>query len=431
MPDSPTLPADIREPRAPLGVTLRRFAALARPYRARLAVSIGLLLVATSVGLVVPLGLKGLLDSVFTTVDGSLLNRLALGLFGLFAIQAVLGAVGGYLLDWTGERVVADLRTRLYAHINRLGLRFFAETRTGEITQPPHQRRLQGPDGRHGRPAAGADAEPDARRLGGADGDAELAARARRRRSSCRRSRSRRGRSASACGSSRATSRTTSPRRRPSPRSPSARSASCRRSRARRSRRPATAARSRRCSSPPGKRAVVTSIFWNVVAFLFFGGARRHLLARRARGARGPPDRGRPRRVHRLRAQHRADGRRRVAAVHVVQLGRGRVRAPLRAARHRRPRSRMRPVPPRCRRPSRGAVSVENVTFAYGTPSLDGTPGRGRPARRLVRRRARRDRRARRPERRGQDDAARPPPALLRPRRARRRPHRRPRPARR
>ncbi len=139
MPDSPAprpidADRDASTPRAPLGVTLRRFAALARPYRARLAVSIGLLMVATSVGLVVPLGLKGLLDSVFTTVDGSLLNRLALGLFGLFAMQAVLGAVGGYLLDWTGERVVADLRTRLYAHINRLGLRFFAETRTGEIT---------------------------------------------------------------------------------------------------------------------------------------------------------------------------------------------------------------------------------------------------------------------------------------------------------
>ena len=120
--------------RAPLGVTLRRFAALARPYRARLALSIGLLMVATGVSLVVPLGLKGLLDSVFTDADGTLLNRLALGLLGLFALQAVLGAAGGYLLDWTGERVVADLRTRLYAHLHRLGLRFFAETRTGEIT---------------------------------------------------------------------------------------------------------------------------------------------------------------------------------------------------------------------------------------------------------------------------------------------------------
>ncbi|HEX8385346.1 MAG TPA: ABC transporter transmembrane domain-containing protein [Rubricoccaceae bacterium] len=120
--------------RPTLGVTLRRLLALARPYRARLAVSIGLLLVWTAVGLVVPLGLKGLLDAVFTQADGPLLDRLALGLLALFAVQAVVGAAGGYLLDWTGERVVADLRQRLYAHLHRLGLRFFAETRTGEIT---------------------------------------------------------------------------------------------------------------------------------------------------------------------------------------------------------------------------------------------------------------------------------------------------------
>ena len=129
-PAAPTLAT----PRVPLGVTLRRLVTLARPYRVRLGIAIALLMVATAVSLVVPLGLKGLLDSVFTRTDGALLNRLALGLLGLFALQAVLGVGGGYLLDWTGERVVADLRRRLYAHLHRLGLRFFAETRTGEIT---------------------------------------------------------------------------------------------------------------------------------------------------------------------------------------------------------------------------------------------------------------------------------------------------------
>jgi len=92
-----------------------------------------LLLGWTAAGLVVPLGLKALLDAVFESGNGGLLNRLALGLLGLFAVQAVLGFSGGYLLEWTGERVVADLRRRVYAHIHRLGLRFFADTRTGEI----------------------------------------------------------------------------------------------------------------------------------------------------------------------------------------------------------------------------------------------------------------------------------------------------------
>ena len=131
MPDPlPAAPA----PKLPLGPVLRRIFAFARPHRLRLALAIGLLVVATGVGLVVPLGLKALLDAVFQQGDGGLLNRLALGMLGLFALQALVGAVGGYQLAWVGERVVADLRQRVYAHLHRLGLRYFADTRTGEIT---------------------------------------------------------------------------------------------------------------------------------------------------------------------------------------------------------------------------------------------------------------------------------------------------------
>ncbi len=126
--------SDTVSPSPPLGRTLRRLIGLARPYRVRLAVSIALLLTSTALGLVVPLGLKALLDAVFEAGNASLLNQLSLLLLGLFAMQAVVGFAGGYLLEWTGERVVADLRRRVYAHIHRLGLRFFADTRTGEIS---------------------------------------------------------------------------------------------------------------------------------------------------------------------------------------------------------------------------------------------------------------------------------------------------------
>ncbi|GAB5537478.1 MAG: ABC transporter transmembrane domain-containing protein [Rubricoccaceae bacterium] len=132
---SPSDEAD--EPKAPhasLLQTLRRILVYARPYRARLALAVVLTLMSTSVGLVVPLGLQGLLDAVFQERNGALLNGLALGLFGLFALQAVIGFGGVYLLAWTGERVVTDLRKQVYAHLHRLGLRFFSDQRTGEIT---------------------------------------------------------------------------------------------------------------------------------------------------------------------------------------------------------------------------------------------------------------------------------------------------------
>ena len=126
--------SDDATPRPSLVATLRRILVYARPYKARLVLAVILTLLSTSVGLVVPLGLQGLLDAVFQERNGDLLNGLALGLFGLFALQAVIGFGGVYLLEWTGERVVTDLRKQVYAHLHRLGLRFFSDQRTGEIT---------------------------------------------------------------------------------------------------------------------------------------------------------------------------------------------------------------------------------------------------------------------------------------------------------
>jgi ATP-binding cassette, subfamily B, bacterial MsbA len=117
-----------------LMTVLRRVLAFARPYRWRLAGALALTLLASIVWLVVPLGLRALLDAVFEAGDRALLDRLALGLLGLFLLQALLNFVGGYGLEWTGERVVADLRHALYQHLHRLGLRFYAEGRVGEIT---------------------------------------------------------------------------------------------------------------------------------------------------------------------------------------------------------------------------------------------------------------------------------------------------------
>ena len=127
-------PPEASERTAPLATTLRRILAFAAPYRGRLALAVALTLVSTAIGLVVPLGLKGLLDAVFTDRNAALLDRLTLGLLALFAIQALVGSFGRYFMEWTGERVVTDLRRRVYDHLHTLGLRYFSRTRTGEIT---------------------------------------------------------------------------------------------------------------------------------------------------------------------------------------------------------------------------------------------------------------------------------------------------------
>lgn len=119
---------------ATLWETLVNIFSLSKPYRLRFYSATMFVIVASAIWLSVPLGLRELLDAVFEQGDGRLLNMLALGLMALFVVQAAFSFAGNYHLEWVGERVITDLRKKVYEHLHRLGFRFFAERRLGEIT---------------------------------------------------------------------------------------------------------------------------------------------------------------------------------------------------------------------------------------------------------------------------------------------------------
>jgi subfamily B ATP-binding cassette protein MsbA len=104
------------------------------PYTYRLAAAIVASMLGSLLWLVVPLGIRELLDAVFDQGDAELLNWLTIGLSILIIIQAVVGFAGSYILDWVGERIVTDLRIQLYNHLHTLGLKFYSSQRLGEIT---------------------------------------------------------------------------------------------------------------------------------------------------------------------------------------------------------------------------------------------------------------------------------------------------------
>ena len=85
-------------------------------------------------GLAFPQVVRHLLDAAFEQRDRALLDRVALLLLGLFAIQGGLNFVQVFLLTSTAERVIARLREDLFAHLVRLSPGFFTERRTGELT---------------------------------------------------------------------------------------------------------------------------------------------------------------------------------------------------------------------------------------------------------------------------------------------------------
>jgi ATP-binding cassette, subfamily B, bacterial MsbA len=105
-----------------------------RPFRNGLYIALVALLLASVITLAFPLAVGYLLDAAFVHHDSALLNRIALGLLTLFAIQAVLNYVQTYWLSATGERAVAGLRRELFAKLLEMPPGFFADRRTGELT---------------------------------------------------------------------------------------------------------------------------------------------------------------------------------------------------------------------------------------------------------------------------------------------------------
>jgi subfamily B ATP-binding cassette protein MsbA len=104
-----------------------------KPYRGRMALAIVALLLSTGFGLAFPAIIVSLLNAVTQSGDASALNLLAGMLIGIFLLQAVFSALQNYLLAFIGEKIVLDLRTSLYTHLQQLSLDFYAVRRVGDL----------------------------------------------------------------------------------------------------------------------------------------------------------------------------------------------------------------------------------------------------------------------------------------------------------
>src|SRR5260221_1703480 len=120
-----------RRDRAKISPT--RVLALLRPYRWRLVVAAVLLVLTNGLGLLFPLVIRTLLNTILGQHNERLLNMVVVVLLAVFILQAVLGALQGYLVTSLGERLSFDLRTTLYRHLQHLPLSFFDSRRTGEL----------------------------------------------------------------------------------------------------------------------------------------------------------------------------------------------------------------------------------------------------------------------------------------------------------
>jgi ATP-binding cassette subfamily B protein len=116
--------------------TLGRVVGIFRPYRRRV-LGVGLLILVTSgLGVINPLLIKVAFDDALFGPTGPRMQLLYLVVALMVAVPVVSGLLGiwqTYLSNIVGQRVMQDLRNSLYAHLQRMHLRFFTSTRTGEI----------------------------------------------------------------------------------------------------------------------------------------------------------------------------------------------------------------------------------------------------------------------------------------------------------
>jgi ATP-binding cassette, subfamily B, bacterial len=104
-----------------------------RRYRWRALCALGALIVAAATTLIVPIAIRRMIDFGFTARGVALIDSYFLVMIGVAAMLAVASALRYYLVTTLGERVVADLRADVFAHLTSLSSAFFDEARTGEV----------------------------------------------------------------------------------------------------------------------------------------------------------------------------------------------------------------------------------------------------------------------------------------------------------
>ncbi|WP_308287292.1 ABC transporter ATP-binding protein [Actinomadura parmotrematis] len=121
---------DEKTPKRP---DVRRVLRLFVPYRRRLLLVALLVGLSSLVGLASPFMLREVLDVALPQGRTGLLTLLALGMIAVAAATSVFGVLQTYVSTGVGQRVMHDLRTAVYAHLQRMPLAFFTRTRTGEV----------------------------------------------------------------------------------------------------------------------------------------------------------------------------------------------------------------------------------------------------------------------------------------------------------
>lgn len=104
-----------------------------RPYKRQIGYALLSLLAAAGATLALPAALREVIDRGFSSADTTQIDKHFLTLFFVACALGLATAMRFFWVSWIGERVVADVRSRLYRHVLTMSPAFFETTRTGEV----------------------------------------------------------------------------------------------------------------------------------------------------------------------------------------------------------------------------------------------------------------------------------------------------------
>ena len=112
---------------------MRRLLRYLRPYTSYVAIALAAIISASVLQLAQPYIMKLAIDRYIATGDLQGLNRIAVIFFGVLVGSFTLEYLQTWVLQMTGQRIMFDLRTEIYEHLQRLDIRFFDRNPVGRL----------------------------------------------------------------------------------------------------------------------------------------------------------------------------------------------------------------------------------------------------------------------------------------------------------
>ncbi|MGX6510737.1 ABC transporter ATP-binding protein [Rhodococcus sp. SJ-2] len=114
-------------------VSLRRIGALFAPYRWQITVVVALIVASSVIALANPFLVRAVIDDAIPHQNVSLLLWTVGGMLAVTVVGSLLGVAQTWISTTVGQRIMHDLRTHVFSHLQRQSLSFFTRTRGGEI----------------------------------------------------------------------------------------------------------------------------------------------------------------------------------------------------------------------------------------------------------------------------------------------------------